>query len=410
MKKCKIVLYVIIKSFLVPCVLLYLSNSSGIGPSQIAQAAANTSQTNGAHDLYANDPRLTLTAHETYAYDEDNPPPGGQLYGKYAYQDLAKSYSMEEIAESLHTSFDEQGRLTYTLGIGWGKNRYCEEQIYDWDDAAHTCRNIYYKANYYQTDIVPDASLYYINNRFLFDMGDYQFSEDGRLLSWLSYSRNLDYSKPNHWSNELFFDRGYQADYKDDKLMEELMCHDYSSTTHESGSWEYRVYQYNAQGDCILRVTTTQDEILLSCYEYDKAAGQVDEYVYRLKEDWTLTCEDGSEFLFHFRGDYLHGLPAVTKTAADKTTEKKLLYSKTPDMGQQHYLMPQDVEETLTEHKYVVQPGDCLWDIAYRHYGNGSYNEIIYRANRQLIGRDRNMILPGVRLYIPEVGIMGDIN
>lgn len=355
-------------------------------------------------EAYDQDSRLTLTAHETYAYDKDNAP-GSPMYGLSAYENMAKSYSAEEIAQIPHTYFDGQGRMVYTLGTSGGGNHYCEEHIYEWNDEEHTCRNIYYKANF-----VPGDSIYYVTNRYLYDIGYYQFSEDGRLLSWLLYSRGLDSSNLNYWSDELFFNRGYKADYDGNLLMSEVMYYDYWNTN-EYGSWKYRFYQYDGQDRCILRITVSEDEFLLSKYEYDKTPGQVDEYVYRLEDDWLLTCEDGSTLLFRPEG----GLPAITKTAANGTVEKEFFYGKKIDMGQQHYLMPQDVEETIADHKYAVQPGDCLWDIAYAHYGQiqggntpywiCKYCDLLYRVNRKVIGKDKNMLLPGTRLYIPEIEI-----
>ena len=61
---------------------------------------------------------------------------------------------------------------------------------------------------------------------------------------------------------------------------------------------------------------------------------------------------------------------------------------------------------------YVVRPGDSLWRIAERaladRYGNPSSADIarfwpdIYDANRDLIGSNPNLILPGQHLHIPE--------
>ncbi len=94
----------------------------------------------------------------------------------------------------------------------------------------------------------------------------------------------------------------------------------------------------------------------------------------------------------------------MKKIAADKTVEKELYYGKAMDMGQQHYLMPEEVEETVFDHKYKVKPGDCLTKIAYRQYGDAAYYDLLYRINRDKIGFDRNFILPGTWLVIPEIG------
>ena len=78
------------------------------------------------------------------------------------------------------------------------------------------------------------------------------------------------------------------------------------------------------------------------------------------------------------------------------------------DLGQQHFLMQEEVEETVKDHRYVVRPGDCLRNIAYRYYGNGDYYDLLYQVNRGVIGYDEDLILPGTRLFIPEVGDQQD--
>lgn len=181
--------------------------------------------------------------------------------------------------------------------------------------------------------------------------------------------------------------------------MEELVCYNFWGTN-EAGSWEHRAYQYNEQGDCILKVVTTEDEILVLSYEYDEADHQVSEYIYRVKENWEFTCEDGS--VMRFQAAW--GSPAVEKRKPDGTVEKAYVYGRVMDLGQEAYLMPEDVEETVDDHTYVVKPGDNLWNIARRHYGNGGRYELIYYVNRERIGADENLILPGTRLYVPETG------
>lgn len=200
------------------------------------------------------------------------------------------------------------------------------------------------------------------------------------------------------YSEELFFDRGYQAEYDGEKLMAELQYQDYWGSN-KYGVWEYRIYQYNDNKDCILKAAVTEDNITLSCYEYDDKARKVDEYTYLVKEDWELKCDNGSVIYF----SAIKG-PAVKKVSADGAVEKELYYGRAADMGQQHYLMPEDVEDTIDDHKYTVKPGDCLWNIAYNYYGHGTYYNILHRANLGVIGPDENLIEPGMRLFIPEAG------
>jgi len=50
---------------------------------------------------------------------------------------------------------------------------------------------------------------------------------------------------------------------------------------------------------------------------------------------------------------------------------------------------------------YRVKPGDTLWDIAGRYYGDPTRWPDIYNANRGIIGSDPNLIYPGQNLTVP---------
>ncbi|MEP1031097.1 MAG: LysM peptidoglycan-binding domain-containing protein, partial [Alphaproteobacteria bacterium] len=49
----------------------------------------------------------------------------------------------------------------------------------------------------------------------------------------------------------------------------------------------------------------------------------------------------------------------------------------------------------------IVQPGNSLWRIARRVYGEGVQYTIIYRANKQQIG-DPDLIYPGQVFQVPK--------
>ena len=348
----------------------------------------------GPDGPYAEDERLEAAECRTYDSDRDDIPAEGFLCDPYMW--VMEPYDEKEIAESTHARFDDKGRMIYMLGYTPAileKPGYCEEQIFERDDAAHTCRHIYYKAN---SSLYESG--YYVSFRYMFDVCHYRFAEDGRLLSRLDYSRNVG-SDLFGYSDELFFDRGYQAQYDGDRLTEELICYNLWGTN-EAGSWEHRAYRYNGQGDCILRVVTTEDGITVSCYEYDPSGHKVNEYIYRVKENWELPCDDGS--VWYFQTGW--SSPGVKKIAADGKVERELFYGRVMDMGQEAYLMPEDVEETVNDHKYVVESGDCLWEIAKKCYGDSARHDLIYRVNRNVIGADENRILPGMRLYVLEAG------
>lgn len=57
--------------------------------------------------------------------------------------------------------------------------------------------------------------------------------------------------------------------------------------------------------------------------------------------------------------------------------------------------------EDVPADRVVVQPGQCLWRIARRAYGNGIRYTVIYQANRDQI-RDPNLIYPGQVFRLPD--------
>lgn len=59
------------------------------------------------------------------------------------------------------------------------------------------------------------------------------------------------------------------------------------------------------------------------------------------------------------------------------------------------------VEETKNDYDvYVVQEGDCLWKIAEHYYENPKMCDKIYKDNRDIIGNDKNHILPDIMLRL----------
>ena len=50
---------------------------------------------------------------------------------------------------------------------------------------------------------------------------------------------------------------------------------------------------------------------------------------------------------------------------------------------------------------YTVVPGDSLWAIARRFYGDGTQWRKLYEANRAVVGANPNLIYPGQVLTIP---------
>jgi nucleoid-associated protein YgaU len=52
---------------------------------------------------------------------------------------------------------------------------------------------------------------------------------------------------------------------------------------------------------------------------------------------------------------------------------------------------------------YVFQPGDSLWSVAEKFYGDGNQWPAIYEANRSIIGANPDLVQDGIMLYIPDL-------
>lgn len=58
-------------------------------------------------------------------------------------------------------------------------------------------------------------------------------------------------------------------------------------------------------------------------------------------------------------------------------------------------------DEKPVPKKYTVKPGDSLWKIAQMQYGNAAKLNDIYEINQGIIGKDKNLIRPGMELIMP---------
>lgn len=70
--------------------------------------------------------------------------------------------------------------------------------------------------------------------------------------------------------------------------------------------------------------------------------------------------------------------------------------------AKQDALMDEMEAETRTEIFYIVQKGDCLWDIAEDMLGDGMYWKQIYETNRGVIGDNPDLLFVGISLRIEK--------
>ena len=62
---------------------------------------------------------------------------------------------------------------------------------------------------------------------------------------------------------------------------------------------------------------------------------------------------------------------------------------------------PAPAADTGGSTTYTVKKGDNLWTIAKRLYGSGADYTKIYEANKDVIGKNPNLIYPGQTFTIP---------
>jgi nucleoid-associated protein YgaU len=65
------------------------------------------------------------------------------------------------------------------------------------------------------------------------------------------------------------------------------------------------------------------------------------------------------------------------------------------------FAQPDFTQVKLTDDSVIVQPGNSLWRIARKTYGEGLQYTVIYEANKDHIG-DPNLIYPGQIFTLPK--------
>jgi len=79
---------------------------------------------------------------------------------------------------------------------------------------------------------------------------------------------------------------------------------------------------------------------------------------------------------------------------------KKAVVVATPTVAVAKKEEPAPTVNPKSTGTHVVQPGDTLWAIAKKYYGNGAQYTKIFNANRDKI-KNPNLIYPGQKLVIP---------
>lgn len=333
---------------------------------------------------------------------------GNQIYyrnaGNYRYPH-ATTYEYDEKNRLVQKILEVEGKPPYgtppcvILTIEYDDENYTAvETEYDWDgEVTHIWHNTY----------------------------DEEWRKIGS--SWYSVE-----DIPRDYSAEEcadFYTKGYWASYSEGRLTEEMSNEPYKTSHNDS---KYCAYDYDGNGNCIMELTVYRVGIAgMNRYVYDEGNRLTEKYVYDLDDAafWERMQSDGSRLTLKCSDD--ESL-SITRTRFDGTLINQFVYGEyevdvqyTPtetiywqnspslmaagnpqgtendsaDIGQQK---PGDFTSTETDKAflYTVEPGDCLWRLAERFMGDGWKYKKIYRQNRDVIGDNPRLILPGTRLYI----------
>lgn len=227
---------------------------------------------------------------------------------------------------------------------------------------------------------------------------------------------------------EAYYAKGYLASYSGGRLIEEVS--NYPKTAWEGGY--YAAYDYDGNGNCIM-VLRVYGADLAGLERYVYTDGRLTEEYYYDMDDvafWERQQADGSRLTLQSDGEEQL---TITRTGADGALINRFVYGKLHIEAQDTptetiywqnspSLMlaqnPQDEEyepgggpdgegqpetEGISGQEtffYTVEPGDCLWRIAEKLLGDGQKYWQIYQQNRDVIGPDPGLLLPGVELYM----------
>lgn len=83
-----------------------------------------------------------------------------------------------------------------------------------------------------------------------------------------------------------------------------------------------------------------------------------------------------------------------------KAVNAKIIQSPTSKVLGVSTMRPSSATSNAKKTHTVIK-GDTLWALAKKYYGNGSKSTSIYNANKTVIGKDKDLIIPGQKLVIP---------
>ena len=318
----------------------------------------------------------------------------GQIYDEDGNELADYHYNADgTMASYEHILYDGDGRCVYrSVGRGDPSGTPMKELLIEWDDEAHTCVETLYEPMGHINAIQHSA-----------------YNEDWRQTRGLRYFSGYRGHSKEEWNLDLRFSKGYWAVVTDGLVCDEMEYSDNALTY-------YRVYQYDAAGNRIVKVEYLLENHFASTtltYDiYDESGQRVERYTYRVTGNWLQESNDGSITAFHY--DAEGRLADITVTGSEEV-EKQLMFDEDGGLVGQYlsdagYLWPKQPSDTSGEERevpdegqiHVVKWGESLWRIAEEYYGDGLCWVKIYEENWEIIGPDPDFIPPGMELMLPE--------
>lgn len=116
----------------------------------------------------------------------------------------------------------------------------------------------------------------------------------------------------------------------------------------------------------------------------------------------------GGGYHLHFalskNGVYIDPLPYFVKAVSVPVVSLDPPSSSTPeDPKSPASTFPIPGELTGNFKEYIVKRGDNLWGIALRFYGSGVYWNFLYQSNKEVIGKNPNLLKVGALLKLPKI-------
>lgn len=381
---------------------------------------------------------------------------------EYTEEGHTETYSSNYMAEGLIYAYDLAGNLIYYKNAQ--NYRYARGITYEYDDKNRKVREMMEvegKSPYGTPPCVVLSIEYDEENHTAVET---EYNWDGEITYVWHSTYDEEWRKtgsswyavediPEGYSAEEctdYYTQGYLASYSGGLLMEEIRNNTETTTEKTRSEGNYYACDYDSSGNCIWELEVYRYNIVgLERYVYDEEGRLTEQYSYDLDDVvfWEQELSDGGRLTLQNSGGELL---SIKRSSSDGTLVNEFIYEEDievqytptatiywqnspslmlaqkqqepgtgsdadkqaqPDIEQPESGFPETEQpengfpETELPAKpaaffYTVQEGECLWRLAEEFMGDGFQYRKIYLQNRDIIGDNPSLLLPGTRLYI----------